>query len=214
MLSKQVAAAVVTYPPILAKPHQPKRFNFPKREFGKKSIVKQSFQADWFSKWPWLHYHEDNDTVFCRTCVKAFKELKMSVRNAKDAFISRGFSNWKLATSVFRQHELSNCHKEEVEKIITLPAITSDVGEMLSKAHAQEKSENCQVLLTILSNLKFLACAIRGDGNEHDCNFIQLFKLRGEDNPMIYEWMLKQTDKYTSHDIQNDMLKAMAHKVL
>ena len=153
MLSKHIAAAVVTYPTISAEPHQPKRFNFPKREFGKKSMVKRSFQADWFSKWPWFHYRKDDNTVFCHTCVKAFKELKMSVRNAKDAFISRGFSNWKLATSVFRQHELSNCHKEAVEKIITLPATTLEVGEMLSKAHALEKSENRQVLLTILSNL-------------------------------------------------------------
>ena len=217
MLSKQVAGSAITFPTISTEPHQPKRFNFPKREFGKKSIVKRSFQADWFLKWPWLHYREDDDTVFCYTCVKAFKELQMSNRNAEDAFISRGFSNWKLATSVFRQHELSNCHKEAVEKIITLPATTADVGEMLSKAHAQEKSENRQVLLTILSNLRFLArqaCAIRGDGNENDSNFMQLFKLCGEDNPKVYGWMLKRTDKYTSHDMQNDMLKAMAHKVL
>ena len=123
----------------------------------------------------------------------------------------------EVSQSVFRQHELSNCHKEAVEKIITLPATTSDVVEMLCKTHAQKKSENRQVLLTIVSNLSFLdrqACAIRGDSNEHYSNFIQLFKLRGEDNPMIYEWMLKRTDKYTSHDMQNDMLKAMAHKVL
>ena len=76
---------------------------------------------------------------------------------------------------------------------------------MLSKAYAQEKSENRQVLLTVLSNLRFLArqaCAIRGDGNENDSNFIQLFKLRCEDNPKVYEWMLKRTDKYTSHDMQ------------
>ena len=88
---------------------------------------------------------------------------------------------------------------------------------MLSRAHAQEKYENRQVLLTIVSKLRFLArqaCAIRGDGNENDSNFMQLFKLRGEDNPKVYEWMLKHTDKYTSHDMQNDMLKAMAHKVL
>ena len=92
----------------------------------------------------------------------------MSVRNAKGVFFSRGFSNWKLAMSVFRQHELSNCHKKAVEKIITLPATTLGVGEMLSKAHAQEKSKTRQVLLTILSNLRFLvrqAYAIWGDGN-------------------------------------------------
>ena len=204
MLSKQFAEANIIFPTISAEPHQPRHFNFPKREFGKKSIVKRSFQADWFLKWPWLHYREDNDTVFCHTCVKAFKEMKMSFRSAEDAFILRGFQNWKLATSVFRQHELSNCHKEAVEKIITLPATTSDVGEMLSKAHGQEKSENRQVLLAILSNLRFLtrqACAIRGDGEESNSNFMQLFKLRGEDNPKVYEWMLKRTDKYTSHDM-------------
>ena len=53
----------------------------------------------------------------------------MNIRNAEDVFILRGFSNWKLATSVFRQHELDNCHKEAVEKIITLQAKAVDVGE-------------------------------------------------------------------------------------
>ena len=72
MLSKQVAAAI-TYPTILAEPHQSKPFNFHKREFGKKSIVKQKFQAEWFPKLPWLHYREDDNTVFCHTCVKAVK---------------------------------------------------------------------------------------------------------------------------------------------
>lgn len=153
-LSKKIPDAIV-YLAISTEPHQPRRFKFPKKEFGQKSVVKQSFQADWFLKWPWLHYREDDDTVFCHTCVKAFKELNMSVRNAEDAFISRGFSNWKLATSVFRQHEVTKCHKEAVERIVTLPETTSDIGEMLSKAHAQEKGENRQVLLKILSNLRF-----------------------------------------------------------
>lgn len=53
-------------------------------------------------------------------------------------FISREFSNWKLVTTVFRQHEVSNCHKEAVEKIVTLPTTTSEIGEIISKAHAQE----------------------------------------------------------------------------
>ena len=145
-LSKQVADAI-TYPTIACELHQPRRFNFPKREFGKKSIMRRSFQAYWFAKWRWLHYREDDNTVFCHTCMKAFTEVNMSARNAEDAFISRGFSNWKLAMSVFRQHE----------KIITLPATTSDVGKMLSRAHAQEKYENRQVLLTIVSNLRPLA---------------------------------------------------------
>ena len=212
-LSKLTAA--VNYPVISGKPHQPVRFEFPKRDFGKQVVVKRSCQSAWFMKWTWLHYHEDDDNyVFCHTCVKAFKELKMPTRNAEDAFVIRGFHNWKLATASFRQHEASACHREAVERIFTLPATTTDVGEALSTAHAQE---NRQCLLKILSNLRFLArqsCEIRGDGNEGDSNFMQLLKLRCEDYPKFCEWISKWTNKYTSHEMQNDLLKVMALKVL
>ena len=52
MLSKQVAAAAITYSTISTEPHESKCFNVHKREFGKKSTVKQRFQAEWFSKLP------------------------------------------------------------------------------------------------------------------------------------------------------------------
>ena len=51
---------------------------------------------------------------------------------------------------------------------MVLPATCSDVGEMLSREHAQEKSENRQCLLRILSNIHFLSrqgLALRGDGD-------------------------------------------------
>ena len=93
----QVADAIV-YPAIFTEPYQQACFNFLKREFRKKSVVKW-FSGWLVSKWLWLHCREDDDTTFCYTCIKAFKWLSiyMSVRNAKNAFISRGFSNWKLA---------------------------------------------------------------------------------------------------------------------
>ena len=80
VLSKQVS---VIYPVISAKPHQPVSFEFPKRFW--KQVVVKSCQSAWFAKWPWLHYREGDDSVFCHTCVKAFKELKMPVRNVEDA---------------------------------------------------------------------------------------------------------------------------------
>ena len=53
------------------KSHQPRAFFFPKREFGVTTVVRRSFQPSWFDKWPWLHYCEDSDSVFCFTCMKA-----------------------------------------------------------------------------------------------------------------------------------------------
>lgn len=84
---------------IPGKPHQPLNFPFPKREFGKTTIVRRSFQPSWFSKWPWLHYLEERDAVLCHTCARASSEGKLQTSsNADPSFVDRGFTNWKDAT--------------------------------------------------------------------------------------------------------------------
>ena len=96
----------------------------------------------------------------------------MTVGNSDAAFVSKGFSNLKDATMSFRKHDSSKCHKQVVEKMITLSATTRYIGEMLSSIHSSEKEANRKCLLKILSNLRFLArqgCAIRG-GGEHKTN--------------------------------------------
>ena len=53
----------------------------------------------------------------------------MRAKSAEDVFATRGFQNWKLiANTVFRYHELGAFHKETVERIITLPEATTDIG--------------------------------------------------------------------------------------
>ena len=42
------------------------------------------------------------------------------------------------------------------------------------------------------------------------CNFIQLLNLWAIDTPGLGDWMKKKTNKYTSHDIQNEVLHIMA----
>ena len=181
-------------------------------------IVKRCFQPSWFVKWPWLHYNEAQDSVRCLTCMKASLEHKLQwASNSEAAFITAGFSNWKDASAKFAKHQSSSCHKEAVLKTVTLPATTRDVGETLSAQHQQEKMERRQCLLKILSNVKFLArqgLPLRGHGDEGDSNFHQLLKLRSEDDPRVKTWLSKKTDKYTSADVQNEMLKVMAMHVL
>ena len=69
--------------------HQPgPDFSFPKRSFGKRTVVQQSFQHAWFSKWPFLHYNKADDTVFCFTCRNMFKEKKNKTSTKADpAFV-------------------------------------------------------------------------------------------------------------------------------
>ena len=42
--------------------------------------------------------------------------------------VTKGYSNWKDATVSFNKHEGSNCHREAVEVIVTLPATTVHIG--------------------------------------------------------------------------------------
>ena len=54
-------------------PHQPERYVFPRRQFGKSKVVSRAFQGSWFHKWQWLHYESTTDLAFCHTCVTAIK---------------------------------------------------------------------------------------------------------------------------------------------
>ena len=84
--------------------------------------------------------------------------------------------------------------------------------------HAQQKLECRQCFLKLLSNVRFLArqgLPLHGDGDECDSNYLQLLKLRGEDNSRVFDWLKKQkTDKYTSPEMQNEMIRVMALQVL
>ena len=208
----------VWIPDVGSKPHQPLvNFKFPYREFGKQKFVKRAFQHSWFAKWKRLHYEEDMDKAFCYNCIQAYKEDKLRASNLELAFISKGFNNWKDASVKFKEHESSNCHKDSMIVTVDLPSSVKDIAETLQRELTKQKSENRQMLLKILSNIRFLArqsIAIRGDGDEENSNFIQLFKLRGEDDPKFAKWLEKKTDKYVSADIQNELLKVMGLQVL
>ena len=43
---------------------------------------------------------------------------------------------------------------------------------------------------------------------------IQLMKMSARDDPYLAEWLQKKTNKYVSHDVQNELLKVMALSVL
>ena len=141
----------------------------------------------------------------------------MASKCGDEAFTSRGFSNWKDAKVAFTKHEQTKCHKEAVHAMVTVPSSYKDCAEMLSSQHVKEKAENRQMLLKILSSLRFLArqgLALRGSGGGEDSNFIQLMKLRGMDDSRILDWIGKKSNKYTTADMQNEILQVMSLKVL
>ena len=73
--------------------------------------------------------------------MQAAKAKLLWSSNADNAFITRGFSNWKKAVAKFVGHEGSKCHKELLLKIVTVPSTMKDVAESLSKEHKKVKVE-------------------------------------------------------------------------
>ena len=79
--------------------------------------------------------------------------------------------------------------------------VIGDIGDFLSERHALEKSKNREILLSILSNIWYLArqaLPLRGgDWNtetkpEENSNFQQQLKLWAQENPEIIEWLRKR----------------------
>jgi len=194
--------------------------------FGSKNPTKRSFQPVWFERYKWLHYDETRDVVFRHICLKALENNMLSSLNADPTFTRNGFINWKNATDTkerFHKHESSDSHLETIARYVTAPTTArGDIGELTSEQHSLEKSKNRKILLTILSNIRYLArqaLPLRGDWvpqttSEENPNFHQLLKLRSQESPLILEWLQKQDNEFTSPEIQNEMLEEMALGIL
>ena len=86
--------------------------------------------------------------------------------------VTHGFSNWKDGTIAFHKHKKSACHSEAVEIVVTLPATTKNVGELLSRKYAVQKLNDRQALYKIMKYICFLSrqgLALRGNKDESDC---------------------------------------------
>ena len=132
--------------------------------------------------------------------------LTSSNAYADPAFTKNGFSNWKYAMETkkgFQKHEPSVSHMKAVARYFTAPAtVIGDIGDLLSERHALQKSMNRKILLSILSNIRYLArqaLLLRGDWNtetrsEENSNFHQLLNLRAQENPESIKWLGKRVE--------------------
>ena len=199
--------------------HPSKTFKFPKRLFGAKK-VERSFRAEWCKDFKWLHYNVESDSAFCHLCQTAEMEKKLLASTKKHpAFLNKGFTYWKEATTAFQKHQASKYHREAVEALIHLPEqVQGDIGELLNKEHLAAKAHNRKMFLIILESIRFLArqgLPLRGHLSDADSNFIQILHFQGRVAvPEIEAWMSKKTNKYTAPSIQNECLEIMALEIV
>ena len=100
--------------------------------------------------------------------------------------------------------------------LFILTLVVPNLLPMSNDAAKKTMATNWFCLLKIIECLQYLApqaMLMQGDTDE-ESNFIQLLKLRGKDQPVLLKWLERKDDKYTSHEIQNEIISIMANNVI
>ena len=88
--------------------------------------------------------------------------------------------------------------------------------EMIDENKKKRKELNRRIFLTILETLHYLTrqgLAVRGDEDD-ESNFIQLLRLQSKKFPEPTDWLSKKTERYTSHDVQNEIINLMSNQIM
>ena len=182
--------------------HPPLDFNFPKNRQGNQN---RYCKARWFHSFPWLHYIKECDVVLCLTCVKQNeKRNPKSATKKQQAFLSIEFSNWKDALDKFRSYE--EFHYRNIDETFEyIPPQCRNVRAMANDQAKNSMELNRKYLIKVVECLQYLGR--QGIGmpvnDEERSNFIQLLRLRSKDFLFLIKQLEKKTNKYISHDIQN-----------
>ena len=136
-----------------------------------------------------------------------------------DAFTESGYTNWKNAKDTkkgFNQHEKSAVHRSAVNRFVEVPSSTNDIVGTVTKNLLEIQQKDVSAIMKILSSIRYLArqrLPLRSH-NDSESDFRQLLLLRAEDDPNFLEWLHKETNRFTSSTIQNEILKDMAVHIL
>ncbi|KAH9781335.1 TTF-type domain-containing protein [Citrus sinensis] len=202
-------------------PYQPKLRDYPLTNDG---MQERRFQYHWFKKFPWLEYSEVKDSAFCFPC---FLFYEIPSNNPK--FVIEGFSSWKRVDNgkkcPFLQHEggPSSHHNKNMQSWGCLRNPIQHIDRLINAQTSQQLLENRLRLKTSIIAVKWLAkqaCAFRGHdesvNSRNRGNFIELIKHSAEYSKEIAQVVLENAPsyaKYTSSDIQKELLNILANKV-
>lgn len=201
-------------------PVQPHLTKFPQTHHGTR---KRAFNSKWYKGNTWLEYSVIQDSSYCFAC------RHFSLPNAPDsAFTSpSGFSNWKKALvkdAGFNLHSKSDHHMNAMYAWTTYKKGAEMNMSLLNTVnkHRQKKvEENRTYIKTIASVLRLTATqniAQRGHRESEDStnkgNFLAILHEIAKHDKFIQKRLETcRNAKYTSHQIQNEILQGLAEMV-
>lgn len=206
-------------------PSQPILDSYPKRAFG---ATLRSFNPAWYRSRPWLEYSVVRDACFCFPCRKYG-----SINERDVVFTLTGFNNWKAALERdkgLHRHASSHNHvhasttwTQHKSREATGGTIDSLlVGKtQLEKNHYYVKSVGSAIKFLCVNELGFRGTAetLRHDAAGDDVAsglFLKLmeYTLEKDEKLASISKGIPKNAKYSSKDIQNEMIQTLADMVL
>ncbi|XP_057718773.1 uncharacterized protein LOC130933234 [Arachis stenosperma] len=187
------------------------------------------FQASWFKLFPsWLEYSIEDDAIYCFPCFLFAKEP--SINTGSNAFIENGFRNWKKVNSGKECALLNHIgkgpnsfHHKALKSCDDLMKQSQHIDRLLHKQTSEEIEKNRIRLgasIDCIRWLTFQGCAYRGHDESQSSsnrgNFLEMLKFLGSYNERVKQNVLENAPKnakYTSNDVQKEILHILATKV-
>ncbi|XP_023746701.1 uncharacterized protein LOC111894844 [Lactuca sativa] len=172
-----------------------------------------------------LEYSPTTYASYCFICY-IFND-KPSVCHGYDAFTVKGFDNWKKVNDgkncAFLKHIGCSQHRNVVayaENLMNQAAHIENIIVKQNEAQILKNRLRLKVSIDTVRWLTFQACALRGHDETPDSknrgNFLQLLKLLASYNDEVANIVLEKAtynSKYTSGEIQKEILSIIANKV-
>ncbi|XP_039302128.1 uncharacterized protein LOC120357008 [Solenopsis invicta] len=135
-------------------------------------------------------------------------------QTAKKAFVTTRFTLWKNAYLSLPKHKKSELHRAANELLLSSKSVS--VVQHMSVANQKTMMENRIALKKIFCTIRVLALqglSLRGNGSNKRSNFNEILQARSEDILELRAWLHRKGHKWTSHDIQNEILELMASNI-
>lgn len=204
-------------PPIDITPigHPIIRKNFFKKKFPKSSD-NRSFQPQWLAQYNWTEYSESDDAMYCYAC------RQFGIRSKNQIFVTTGYNHWKMAlvkNKGLHKHDTSDTHltnmsawkdkeNRETQK--------KDISLLLSADVLEKRRYYVQAIVQTISFLAKNELAFRGTWDtetQHEeglFNSFFEFMISKDDKLKSCAEMMPQNAKYTSPDVQNEIIATIA----
>ncbi|XP_052619796.1 uncharacterized protein LOC111889415 [Lactuca sativa] len=208
-------------------PYQLQKSKYPFSPSGRSGSMR-SFQQAWVKNFWWLEYSEKKDVAFCFPCFLFNKKPIGKV--GSDTFTVSGFNRWKKVNCgkdcAFIVHEgktPASAHNFSVRCYEDLKNQLCHIENVIEKQTTQQVMDNrlrLKVSIVAIKWLTFQGCALRGHderpNSRNQGNFLELIKFLASYNKTVADVVLEnapQNAKYTSPDIQKEILSVLATNV-